>query len=79
VVNIGSFACSSYTLTLLFIVVPVSESASASSSEPSLILKPKPFDLKPDRSILPEKQGSKLTRYIKCEEIFLFFSSLISV
>ncbi|KAF9552485.1 hypothetical protein CPC08DRAFT_714591 [Agrocybe pediades] len=46
-------------------VVPVPETSSASSSEPSLILKPKPFELKPDRSILPEKKGSKLSRYIK--------------
>ncbi|KDR71915.1 hypothetical protein GALMADRAFT_143674 [Galerina marginata CBS 339.88] len=49
---------------------PVSESASASSSEPSL-LKPKPFDLKPNRDILPEKKGTKLTRYLK----FNFFTT----
>ncbi|KAF8970861.1 hypothetical protein BDZ97DRAFT_1407181 [Flammula alnicola] len=48
--------------------VPVSESAS--SSEPSL-LKPKPFDLKPNPDLLPEKTGTKVSRYLS----FNFFST----
>ncbi|CAA7263865.1 unnamed protein product [Cyclocybe aegerita] len=43
---------------------------SASSSEPSL-LKPKPVDIKPDPNILPEKVGTRVTRYLK----FSFFTT----
>ena len=40
----------------------------ASSSERSLeSIKPKPFDLKPNRDILPEKTGTRLTRYLQCK------------
>ncbi|PPQ74704.1 hypothetical protein CVT26_007555 [Gymnopilus dilepis] len=63
----------------------VSVPQSASSSEPSL-LKPKPVDTKPNRDILPEKQGTSLTRYLKFNffttyrKIFsvIFFANLIA-
>ncbi|PPQ78766.1 hypothetical protein CVT25_010639 [Psilocybe cyanescens] len=49
---------------------PVTVAESASSSEPSL-LKPKEFDLKPNRDILPEKTGTRVTRYLN----FNFFTT----
>ncbi|KAF8152589.1 hypothetical protein B0H34DRAFT_790809 [Crassisporium funariophilum] len=45
-------------------------SGSASSSEPSL-LKPKPFELTADRDLLPEKTGTRVTRYLQ----FNFFTT----
>ncbi|KAF9524557.1 hypothetical protein CPB83DRAFT_886210 [Crepidotus variabilis] len=41
-----------------------STAVAASSSEPSL-LKAKPVNFKPDRDILPEKSGSRITRHLK--------------
>ncbi|KIJ46177.1 hypothetical protein M422DRAFT_226796 [Sphaerobolus stellatus SS14] len=38
---------------------------SLSSSEPSLVLRPKPVEVKPNRDLLPEKSGSRLTRFLK--------------
>jgi len=40
-------------------------SMTVSSSEPSL-LKPKPMEVVPDRDILPEKTGTKASRYLRC-------------
>jgi len=40
---------------------------SASSSEPSLELKPKAIDFKPNPDILPEKTGTRITRYLQCK------------
>ena len=45
----------------------VDVSTSASFSEASIELNPKPFDLKSNRDILPEKTGSRLTRYLQCK------------
>ena len=45
----------------------VDVSTSASFSEASIELKPKPFDFKSNRDILPEKTGSRLTRYLQCK------------
>ena len=45
----------------------VNVTTSALPSEPTLGLKPKPFDLKPNRDILPEKTGTRLTRYLQCK------------
>ena len=49
----------------------VSATQSVSSSEPSL-LKPRPFELKPDRDALPEKTGTKVTRWLRCEHEIIF-------
>ncbi len=49
----------------------VSATQSVSSSEPSL-LKPRPFEVKPDRDALPEKTGTKVTRWLRCEHAILF-------
>ncbi|KIM34873.1 hypothetical protein M413DRAFT_391037 [Hebeloma cylindrosporum] len=49
----------------------VNVTESASSSEPSLELKPKPFDLNPSRDNLPEKSGTRVTRYLQ----FNFFTT----
>ena len=40
---------------------------SAPSSEPNLELKPKPFYMKPNRDILPENTGTRITRYLQCK------------
>ncbi|KAF9038018.1 hypothetical protein BJ165DRAFT_1614261 [Panaeolus papilionaceus] len=43
---------------------PSTSSGSPSSSQPSLVLKPKPFNTKPDPNNLPEKNGSHKTRWL---------------
>lgn len=47
-------------------IVSMAVSQSAASSEPSLNLKPKEFNIKPDRDILPEKTGNRATRWLNC-------------
>ncbi|GJJ15146.1 hypothetical protein Clacol_009421 [Clathrus columnatus] len=42
-----------------------SMSSSPSASEPSLVLKPKPVEIKGDREMLPEKSGNRVTRFLK--------------
>ena len=54
-------------LMFYILIQEVDVTTSASSSEPSLEIQPKPFDLNPNRNILPEKTGTRLTRYFQCK------------
>lgn len=55
----------SRTLRLDHVPHVVDVTMSVSSPEPRLERKPKPFDLKPNRDILPDKTGTRLTRYLQ--------------
>ena len=53
-------------------ISPVVNVTKSASFEPSLQLKPKPFDLKANRDILPKKIGTRISRYLNCKSSPLF-------
>ncbi len=49
-----------------FCAVTSSESTSSSAT---IVLRPKPFDVKPNRDVLPKKTGTRFSRYLLCKPI----------